>query len=80
MNPGYLSWLLMIITIILFVSGWKDFLLRGITSRVILLFCFVDHRELLGHLATVRNFGCLGSCFVNYGDMHFVEAAGSAVS
>lgn len=38
MNPGYLSWLLMIITIILFVSGWKDFLLRGITSRVILLF------------------------------------------
>jgi hypothetical protein len=43
-------------------------------------FCFVDHRELLGHLATVRNLGCLGSCFVNYGDMHFVEAPGSAVS
>jgi hypothetical protein len=38
MNPGYLSWLLMVISMILFASGWKDVLMRGMTSRVILLF------------------------------------------
>ncbi|NHN28743.1 hypothetical protein [Paenibacillus agricola] len=38
MNPGYLSWLLMVISLILFASGWKDILMRGMTSRVILLF------------------------------------------
>lgn len=38
MNPGYLSLLLMVVTLILFASGWKDLLVRGITSKVILLF------------------------------------------
>jgi hypothetical protein len=38
MNPGYLSWLLMVISVILFASGWKEVLIRGITSKVILLF------------------------------------------
>jgi hypothetical protein len=38
MNPGYLSWLLMVISIILFASGWKDVLMSGMTSKVILLF------------------------------------------
>ncbi|SFK92204.1 hypothetical protein SAMN03159341_102165 [Paenibacillus sp. 1_12] len=38
MNPGYLSWLLMIITMILFASGWKDLLLKSVPSKVILLF------------------------------------------
>lgn len=38
MNPGYLSLLLMVVTLILFASGWKDIIMRGITSKVILLF------------------------------------------
>ncbi|WP_028548686.1 hypothetical protein [Paenibacillus sp. UNC451MF] len=38
MNPGYLSLLLMVVTLILFASGWKDIVMRGITSKVILLF------------------------------------------
>ncbi len=40
MNPGYLSLLLMVVTLILFASGWKDIIMRGITSKVILLFLF----------------------------------------
>ncbi|MCS7462449.1 hypothetical protein N0M98_20210 [Paenibacillus doosanensis] len=38
MNPGYLSLLLMVVALILFASGWKDIIVRGITSKVILLF------------------------------------------
>lgn len=38
MNPGYLSILLLVVSLILFASGWTDFLMRGITSKVILLF------------------------------------------
>ncbi len=38
MNPGYLSLLLMVVSLILFASGWKDIIMRGITSKVILLF------------------------------------------
>jgi len=38
MNPGYLSLLLMLVTLILFASGWKDFMIRGITNTLILLF------------------------------------------
>lgn len=38
MNPGYLSIILMVVTLILFASGWKDFIIRGITNKVILLF------------------------------------------
>jgi hypothetical protein len=38
MNSGYLSLLFIVISLILFVSGWKDVLVRGITTKVILLF------------------------------------------
>jgi hypothetical protein len=38
MNPGYLSIVLLVVSLILFASGWTDFLMRGITSKVILLF------------------------------------------
>lgn len=38
MNPGYLSYLLISIVLILLASGWKDILLRGISHKTILLF------------------------------------------
>ncbi|TDF99328.1 YphA family membrane protein [Paenibacillus piri] len=38
MNPGYLSFVLLVVSLILYASGWTDFLMRGITSKVILLF------------------------------------------
>ncbi|OXM88084.1 YphA family membrane protein [Paenibacillus rigui] len=38
MNSGYLSLVLMVVTLILFASGWKDSISRGITNKVILLF------------------------------------------
>ncbi|TBL79768.1 hypothetical protein [Paenibacillus thalictri] len=38
MNPGYLSLLLISITVILLASGWKEVLVRGISHKVILLF------------------------------------------
>lgn len=38
MNPGYLSYILICITVILLVSGWKDALLRGVSARAITLF------------------------------------------
>ncbi|MCR8634443.1 hypothetical protein [Paenibacillus radicis (ex Xue et al. 2023)] len=38
MNPGYLSLLFLVVSLILFASGWMDYFMRGITSKVILLF------------------------------------------
>jgi hypothetical protein len=38
MNPSFLSWILICISLILFASGWNNFFLRGISHRVILLF------------------------------------------
>lgn len=38
MNPGYLSFLLISVTLILCASGWKDILIRGISNKAILLF------------------------------------------
>ncbi|WP_159882974.1 YphA family membrane protein [Paenibacillus puerhi] len=38
MNAGYISLLLAVIALILFASGWKDVLLRGITPTSLLLF------------------------------------------
>lgn len=38
MNAGYLSLLLMLVSSILFASGWKDIILRGIAPRSLLLF------------------------------------------
>jgi hypothetical protein len=38
MNPGYLSLLLLSITLVLFASGWKDLYLRSISHKRILLF------------------------------------------
>lgn len=38
MNAGYLTLLLMLVALILFASGWKDIILRGITPTSLLLF------------------------------------------
>ncbi|WP_083536605.1 MULTISPECIES: hypothetical protein [unclassified Paenibacillus] len=38
MNAGYVSLLLALIAMILFASGWKDYLIRGITPTSLLLF------------------------------------------
>ncbi len=38
MNPGYVSSIMMIITLILCSSGWKSTLARGLSHRTILLF------------------------------------------
>ncbi|MCZ8512920.1 hypothetical protein O9H85_10915 [Paenibacillus filicis] len=38
MNEGYLTLLLMLVALILFASGWKDIILRGITRTSLLLF------------------------------------------
>ncbi|MCZ8520556.1 MULTISPECIES: YphA family membrane protein [Paenibacillus] len=38
MNPGYLSLLLIVVSVILIASGWKDVLIRGITRTSLLLF------------------------------------------
>ncbi|GIP32371.1 hypothetical protein [Paenibacillus sp. J2TS4] len=38
MNTGYISYILICITIILLVSGWKDTVLRGVPSRYIAVF------------------------------------------
>jgi len=38
MNAGYISLLLALIAMILFASGWKDYLIRGITPTSLLLF------------------------------------------
>lgn len=38
MNPGYLSLVLLVVSLILFASGWKDIILRGITHPSLLLF------------------------------------------
>lgn len=38
MNEGYISLLLIVISLILFASGWKDIILRGITHTSLLLF------------------------------------------
>lgn len=38
MNAGYLSLLLVVVSLILFASGWKDIILRGITPTSLLLF------------------------------------------
>lgn len=38
MNPGYLSYVLMSIMLILLASGWKDILFRGFSRTSILLF------------------------------------------
>ncbi|CAG7611784.1 hypothetical protein PAESOLCIP111_01434 [Paenibacillus solanacearum] len=41
MNAGYLSFVLMIVALILFASGWKDILIRGISHTSLLLFFVV---------------------------------------
>lgn len=38
MNPGYLSSVLICVTLVLLASGWKDILFHGISRRSILLF------------------------------------------
>lgn len=38
MNPGYLSSILIAVSLILFASGWKDVLFRGVSHTRILLF------------------------------------------
>lgn len=38
MNAGYVSLLLIVVSLILFASGWKDIILRGITHLSLLLF------------------------------------------
>ncbi|TVY11594.1 hypothetical protein [Paenibacillus cremeus] len=38
MNAGYLSSVLMVISLILFASGWKNVIIRGITHQSLLLF------------------------------------------
>jgi hypothetical protein len=38
MNAGYVSFVLAVIALILFASGWKDVLIRGITRMSLLLF------------------------------------------
>jgi hypothetical protein len=38
MNPGYISLLLVGMTLILLATGWKDLLIRGISTKNILLF------------------------------------------
>lgn len=38
MNPGYLSYILMSVTFIFVVSGWKDVWLRAISHRAVVLF------------------------------------------
>lgn len=38
MNPGYLSLLLLCMTAVLWVTGWKDSFLEGVSARVLLLF------------------------------------------
>ncbi|MBD2861332.1 hypothetical protein [Paenibacillus oceani] len=38
MNAGFLSWILILVTFILLASGWKTFLLRGVSYQAILTF------------------------------------------
>ncbi|CAG7641375.1 hypothetical protein ACFQI7_11760 [Paenibacillus allorhizosphaerae] len=38
MNAGYLSFVLIVVSLILFASGWKDILIRGISHSRLLLF------------------------------------------
>ncbi len=38
MNPGYLSLILLSITLIMLVSGWREICIRSISNKVILLF------------------------------------------
>ncbi|PZE21964.1 hypothetical protein [Paenibacillus xerothermodurans] len=48
MNAGYLSLLFLVVSLILLASGWKDLLVRGITTKVILLFfvCWIASMQL----------------------------------
>jgi hypothetical protein len=57
MNPGYLSLVLLVVSLILFASGWKDIILRGITHQSLLLF-FVSM------LFVMPLAGTVGSCRV----------------
>lgn len=38
MNPGYMSLLLIVVSLILLASGWKDTIIRGIAHQSLLLF------------------------------------------
>lgn len=38
MNAGYLSFVLIVVSLILFASGWKDIIIRGIAHSSLLLF------------------------------------------
>ncbi|MGG1598716.1 YphA family membrane protein [Paenibacillus naphthalenovorans] len=61
MNAGYLSLLLIVVSLILFASGWKEIILRGITHLSLLLF-FIAWLLLLGWSFTLdqwRIFGCV---------------------
>ncbi|MDQ1909437.1 hypothetical protein RAC89_02840 [Paenibacillus sp. GD4] len=61
MNPGYLSLLLLVISLILFASGWKDFILRGITHPSLLLFfvCWLLATPLSVTIGSYRVFLCV---------------------
>lgn len=54
MNPGYLSFLLICMTIILLSCGWKTQLIRGVSYKVVLIFimiwfiCSAFHLHLMG--------------------------------
>lgn len=41
MNPGYMSWIWIVISLILLASGWKDVLLKGVTAKAIRFFFIV---------------------------------------
>lgn len=61
MNAGYVSLLLIVVSLILFASGWKDIILRGITHLSLLLF-FIAWLLLLRWSFTLeqwRIFGCV---------------------
>lgn len=38
MNPGFMSWILIVVSLILLASGWKNSVLRSISDRSIVLF------------------------------------------
>lgn len=61
MNAGYVSLLLIVVSLILFASGWKGIILRGITQLSLLLF-FIAWLLLLRWSFTLdqwRVFGCI---------------------
>ncbi|WP_248925405.1 hypothetical protein [Paenibacillus hamazuiensis] len=60
MNPGYLSLLLIAMTLILLASGWKDVLVRGISHKAILLFfvLWLGTSKIVIPFGSWRIYGC----------------------